>query len=172
MTFPEALEEVRKKSRVSIEQFMAEMGLSRDAYHKWMRGGSLPGMSTLALFRKRYGVDFLIDRDTGETEIKELFDPEVMELQSVAEVVDTEPARHNRVIKAPSSAREVYEEMEFYGGKPDWMELPDTERLWYEAMYSIMEIEIDSANDERDLRVSNAIANFRRAARQRMLEQE
>ena len=181
MTFGEAVEAVRRNAAESIVKFMQTLGLSQDSYYRWKRGENLPTTNTLDLLRKHYGVELIINRDTGETEIKQLFDPAEMEIQSVSEAVTESPGSKQTGKKEPfyydfsgipGTARDAYEELEFYGGKPEWMDLPDSERTWYEAMFSLMEIEIDSANSARDHRINEAVATFRRAIRQRMLEQK
>lgn len=49
----------------------------------------------------------------------------------------------------PQSARDVYEALgEFYGGKPDWTQLPDDKQEPFLKAYQLMIAEIDDANEE------------------------
>lgn len=43
----------------------------------------------------------------------------------------------------PSSAADMYDDLEFSGGKPDWIELPDSTRDQLENLHKRLELEVD-----------------------------
>ncbi len=53
-------------------------------------------------------------------------------------------------LQIPRSARDAYEQLQNYGGQPEWIDLPDEERSGYEGDYKLLELEIDQINQETE----------------------
>lgn len=82
-----------------------------------------------------------------------------------------------------SSAREEYENVELYGGKPDWLELPDELRKKLEQRYVFLQLELKEAEDaykralERERlakndRIAKAVNGYRRSMIMQLMGEE
>ena len=120
-----------------------------------------PRLKTIQRIEEGLGVRIVLDANG----VPQRFEAAPPTEQSAHELAASYRARP----KAPGSPREEYEALEFAGGKPDWLDLPDVERGYYEALFRRMEDEIDQADTERDERVRKSIAGFRNLMRDRML---
>lgn len=159
--------------RVGLDraELLRRVGMSDWAYYKW-RDGNEPSPDNLRRIEYEFGVEFIRNE---EGRVVEMRPSEAL------------PARGTEVEKkeetetsVPASAREFYENFEFHGGKPEWLELDDATQSFYENLHSFLLRRIDSANEKyaaslreiqatRDRDIREAMEEFERTFRKRML---
>lgn len=108
----------------------------------------------------------------------------LLHTHSTAEWLPVEPAPPETDEFLPeSSARAEYENIELYGGKPDWLELPDELRKKLEQRYAFLQLELKEADDaykraiERERlakndRIAKAVSGFRRSMITQLMGEE
>lgn len=153
--------------------FVRKTGLSTAHLASWRKNPSMvPQLSTIEKIERGLGIRIRMDhgRPTGY----ETVPADQATIPAKAEgltpaIVPSGIRESPHAPTVPRSARDVYDNFEFFGGKTDWMELSDTERGYFEALYARMEAEIDEADAERDRRVERAVNELHRLVRDKLL---
>ncbi|MAT39269.1 MAG: hypothetical protein CL946_06670 [Ectothiorhodospiraceae bacterium] len=129
----------------SLRQMSYAVGKSQNYFSEYLSKGKMPPPAALKQLEK-YGL-----------EIEEYFDQKTERI----ELPSTHPHLWSTdmgygMVDVPGSASEEYKLIEFYGGKPDWDDLPEEVRAKYEQEFNRMEFEIDSALDKYQREVQRA----------------
>lgn len=173
MDFKFLIDKLAKAVGLERKEFLSRVGLSEWSYYKW-KDGEVPSASNLKRIEQEYGIRFVLDPDGKPL--------------SFAFVDGTAPAHPPAPLETatpqqlhiPNSARETYEDIEFVGGKMEWLDLPDETRGYYEGLHSLLDHQIDRANDEyenalkeakaaRDAQIRKAVSEYEETFRKKML---
>jgi hypothetical protein len=94
-----------------------------------------------------------------------------------------EEQHHSEEHLPEESARDEYESIQAYGGKPGWLDLPEELRMNLEQRYSLLQMEIEQAeqsymraiereNLERNAKIASVVSSFRRSMMRQLLGDE
>lgn len=156
MDFKYLIDRLARHFGLEREEFLSKVGLSSWAYHKW-KDGNYPSTPNLKRMELEYGFRFIFN-EYGE--------PVDFKLNANGTAPEE---RKIKTPSAPKSAREEYENLEFYGGKVEWIDLPDDVRAYFEDLFKRMEMKIDEAYSECTHRVDQAVSEFRRLIKDKVL---
>lgn len=71
MKFAEVIEEALRRSGVTAREFAERIGMHEGSYQKWRAGANYASPKALHQIKEQFGVDILLDRNTGEARILE-----------------------------------------------------------------------------------------------------
>lgn len=175
MHWPELLKKIIDAECRGIDaEFLRKTGLSTAHLANWRKSPSMnPHLFTIEKIERGLGIKIRMQhgRPTGYEAVPAEPPPPQLPLQipSGMRIVNHDTIHPPRTPSVPRSARDVYDNFEFFGGKTDWLDLTDTERGYFEALYARMEAEIDEANAERERRVEKAVSELHRLVRDKLL---
>ncbi len=69
----------------------------------------------------------------------------------------------------PASAQSEYDDLAFTGEGRGWSQLPESERAYFEELFQRMRLIIAEANADRDRKVEQAVNEFRRIMKEKVL---
>ncbi len=177
MAFSDLIDRIMSEFRVSDGAELARRcGFSRSLISYWKEHPEAkPQPMVLSNIEAAFGIQFVPEGTRNPQDfVRSHQDSTTLPTKSVVQLPTDKDI--------PSSARDIYENVEFVGGKLEWLELSEEERSYLEGVYSLMVKQIDRANDEyenqlrellaaRESRVRKAVQECEETIERRMLRQ-
>lgn len=148
---------ISEECRGKDAEFLRLTGLSTAHLRNWRLGrNSVPQLKTIEKIET--GLRVKIETDNDGTPVGYQREPEG----------SSEPHTQPRT-GIPESAQAEYDLLTFVSGGQSWSQLSDQDRAYYEELYLRMELIIDEANAERDRRIQQAVNEFRKLMKDKVL---
>lgn len=166
MTVYEVIEKIIEEAGLTASQFAERMDIHTTTPYKWSTGERQPSTQTLRRIEKEFGVQFVRNKKGDVSGFEKTLGTKE---PSGAYVASDAATTHGHGVTVPKSAREIYEGFEFFGGKADWLELSDTDRAYFEGLFTRMEFTIDELTAEYHRGIERAVNEMRQRVHDRLL---